>query len=62
MVENEKNKAERAKEYDASQIQVLEAELSEVPGDLTLISLPSGSAVNTVAAEFLVALDLLWHR
>lgn len=24
MVENEKNKAERAKEYDASQIQVLE--------------------------------------
>lgn len=46
----------------SSQIQVLEAELSEVPGDLTLISLPSGSAVNTVAAEFLVALDLLWHR
>lgn len=46
----------------ATQLQAVEAELSGISCDLTVLDLPAGQEVKTVAMEFLLALDLLWHR
>ncbi len=46
----------------ATQLQAVEAELGGISSDLTVLELPAGQQVQIVAMEFLLALDLLWHR
>ena len=46
----------------STQLQMMESELSEISTDLTVLQLPAGQAVKLVEMEYLLALELLWHR
>lgn len=46
----------------STQLQMMESELSEISTDLTVLHLPAGQAIKQVEIEYLLALELLWHR
>lgn len=46
----------------SSQFQALEETLNEGKSELTALAIPSGTEVTSLSLEFLLSLDLLWHR
>ncbi len=46
----------------SSQFQAIEEILKEGKSELTVLAIPSGTEVASLSLEFLLSLDLLWHR